>query len=132
MSLTDGYIIIYINIFATASSWVQDFIFQVPRYPFSTQRSMIYIMAIRLVMDTKLLSITFLLLSYTDYSVTLRLFLIIHNRGLVSSWVGRFKKFPKFKFLSSSPPYFFSQYEFKYGLMLITHHAGSVNIVINK
>jgi hypothetical protein len=76
MSLTDHCIILYLTIFAVTGSWVQTIIFQVPRYPFCTRRYVIYIMNIRLVVGTELLSISFLLYpSSTDRSQHLANFL---------------------------------------------------------
>jgi hypothetical protein len=114
MSLTDYLVIIYLTIFATAGSRVQAFIFQVPQSPFCTQRPVIYIMTIRLVMGTELLSISFLLYpSPTDHCATLSLFSIIHNHGFAGSRVGGFTKIPNSNFSCPSPPSScFSQYAF--------------------
>jgi hypothetical protein len=72
-------------------------------------------------------------LSLTNHSETLSLFSIFRNHGFVGSWLAGSQKFPNPNCSRPSPPSScFSQYTFKYGLMLITHHAGSVNIVINK
>jgi hypothetical protein len=77
---------------------VQAFIFQVPRSPLYTQRSVTYIMTIRLVAGIEPLSISFLLYtSLTDFFATLSLFFIFHNRRLAGSRVGGFMKNSIFK-----------------------------------
>jgi hypothetical protein len=107
MSLTDHLVIIYLTIFATTSSRVQSFISQVLQSPICTQRLMIYIMTVRLVMSTDPLSISFLLFpSLTDRFATLRLFFIIHNHRFMGSWVGGFTKGSIFKFLLFIPAIF--------------------------
>jgi hypothetical protein len=81
-----------------AGSRVQAFIFQVPRSPLCTQRPVIYIMTVRLVMGTEPLSISFLLYpSPTDHFATLSLFFIVHNHGFAGSRVGGFTKGSIFK-----------------------------------
>jgi hypothetical protein len=131
MSMNDHHVIMYLTIFfVTTSSWVQDFIFQLPLYPFVTQISVIYIMTVRIIVGTELLSISFLLYpSLIDHCATLSLFSIIHNRGFAGS-----QKFPNSNFSCPPPPpsSCFSQHTFKYVLMLIIYHVGSVKIVINK
>jgi hypothetical protein len=63
-----------------------------------------------------------------DRFATLRLFFIAHNRGLVGS-----QKVPYSKFLLSIPTIFvIFPICIKCGLMLITSHAGSKTIAINK
>jgi hypothetical protein len=105
MSLTDHLVIKYLTIFATAGSQVQAFIFQVPRSPLCTQRPVIYIMTIRLIMGIDPLSISFLLYpSLTNLFETLNFFFIV--RGIVGSRVGEFTKGPKFKLLFFVPAIF--------------------------
>jgi hypothetical protein len=135
MSLTDHLVIIYLTIFFHfTGSRIQAFIFQVLRSPLCTQRSMIYIMTIRLVVGTEPLSISFLLhTSPTDHFATLSLFFIIHNRGFAGSSGWRVHEKLHIQNCSSSIPAIFMLFPIciKYGLMLITDHAGSENIVIN-
>jgi hypothetical protein len=83
MSLTDHHIIPILNHFCSrgfTGSRVQAFIFQVPRYPFCTQRSTIYIMTIRLVTPRAPKYLISPILSLTDRITTLSLFSIFHNR----------------------------------------------------
>jgi hypothetical protein len=114
MSPTDHRIILYLTIFAVAGSRVQAFIFQVPRYPFCTQRSTIYIMTVRLVAGYRAPKYFISLVSKSDRPLpTLSLFSIIRNRGFGVPGLAGSQKFPNPNFSRPSPPpSCFSQYTF--------------------
>jgi hypothetical protein len=105
MSLIDRFVIIHLTILATVGSWVQDFIFQISQSPFCTQTPVIYIMTIKLVTGTEILSISFLLYpSPTDRCVTLSLFSIVHNHGFGVPRLASSQKAPNSNCSCPSPP----------------------------
>ena len=64
------------------------FLSHVPRYTICTQSSLIYIFTIRFVVGAKPLIFLFLVHeSSIDYLSTLNICLIVHNYGLVGSWI---------------------------------------------
>jgi len=97
MSPTNCRIFLYLTVFTVTGLQVQVTTFQVPRYPFYTQRFVTYIMTIRLITGTELLSFSFLLyLTLTDHSQHLANFLSFATMG---SWVPRLASSPKSQFL---------------------------------
>jgi hypothetical protein len=113
-SLTDHLIILYLTIFQVAGSRVQAITFHVLRYPFCTKRFAIYIMTVRPVAGTELLSIPFPLCpSLTNHSQHLANFI---SFATTSSRVPKLEDSQNLPnpnhYHPSPPPLRFSQYTF--------------------
>jgi hypothetical protein len=75
--------------FNIADSRGQAFILQVLRSPLCTQNSLILISTIKLVISLESLEVFyFSCMQFRPTSFIINLFFIIHNHGLVGSWVG--------------------------------------------